>query len=1015
MFQQRKDTIIDNLEHNKNDLSPIGAPDTPILHLLNLINSHHDYVTLSSCSGRLSIFQCKADGTKGGKWIVCQHVPFDNFGNELDELYNKLIDVCTQYTNSNDVYGDVQYKFEPLILHVACSTLDAAQLLLNISLQSGMRNSGIVVTNQRYTVQIRCTLKIEQIIIDSTGTLYVDKPYLLFMMKQVNQKFILNQQKIDTLYNTISVQLFNKQLSFPSIGHSNEHKELVSNKGTDKQSVNNGDVIDLATLDTKSVPVICCTATVAPHVQKSCKQHNFNDITRKINRIPVSALSDTQLAVSNNWLALPMTSIAVQQLDKTNVLQLLELHSIVSDHDIIFTYVSADIVPHKHMKSMDRTPIVTNKPAILQHTIEQFITKHKLSSTLSQSLQQHKLKWEQLGDCALLPNTLFNTPEWSNTLTQLTNQQSSELYQSVARVLNVNRIAIQHRIIDRDIARHSQVVMLFGDNSVVRHKENGVIYNFDICNAMFSSGNSTEKLRQIQLCSNNNSDEIIVDLYAGIGYFTLPILKYATNVKHLYACEINDVSVQYLQQNMIDNHIDSTRYTIYAGDNRCNQQLELNVYNTADRILLGLLPTSNDGWPIALRCIKPTGGYLHIHANVVINLKHQYINDMMQQLYDMLHTLPDLHHDKRTLQIQVQHIETVKTYAPRVVHIVIDVQLGHNIVDDKSVPKSIHTQTSNHAISSSPLTRYSNPTSDQFWNHIFLQSKPCILSDIDIGSCTTQWSVDNLLSLHSEQIVSVHICPEQYMRFRPKNYTYKTMTLHDMLLRMVHDKSMCDKYYITSGERYYMRSIGDNPRKEVADIYQSFPELAKYITIPHILNNTNQFSTVLRISSPFTTLWIHYDICDNILIQISGSKLITLFPPSQVNNLYIDTAAHSSTSPISDIHNYDKLQYPLFQHALHNSITIQLSPGECLFIPSLWSHSVTSTDNISVAVNIFWKQLDLTMYESKDLYGNKDLLYGSQIINSMHKINELLQQLPVQGDYREFYRLRALNILNNTT
>lgn len=60
-----------------------------------------------------------------------------------------------------------------------------------------------------------------------------------------------------------------------------------------------------------------------------------------------------------------------------------------------------------------------------------------------------------------------------------------------------------------------------GDNGWVTHQENGIFYSFDATKCMFSSGNLSEKLRMAQL---DCRDEIIVDLFAGIGYFVLPFL-----------------------------------------------------------------------------------------------------------------------------------------------------------------------------------------------------------------------------------------------------------------------------------------------------------------------------------------------------------------------------------------------------------------------------------------------------------------------------------------------------------
>lgn len=54
------------------------------------------------------------------------------------------------------------------------------------------------------------------------------------------------------------------------------------------------------------------------------------------------------------------------------------------------------------------------------------------------------------------------------------------------------------------------------------------------------------------------------------------------------------------------------RCQIHFGDNR-----KLKLSNTADRVNLGLIPSSEEGWPIACQVLrKDVGGILHIHQNV---------------------------------------------------------------------------------------------------------------------------------------------------------------------------------------------------------------------------------------------------------------------------------------------------------------------------------------------------------------------------------------------------------------
>ena len=63
--------------------------------------------------------------------------------------------------------------------------------------------------------------------------------------------------------------------------------------------------------------------------------------------------------------------------------------------------------------------------------------------------------------------------------------------------------------------------ILVGNNGWFNHQENGILYSFDATKCMFSWGNPSEKLRMARLDCKN---EVVVDLFAGIGYFVLSFL-----------------------------------------------------------------------------------------------------------------------------------------------------------------------------------------------------------------------------------------------------------------------------------------------------------------------------------------------------------------------------------------------------------------------------------------------------------------------------------------------------------
>ena len=69
------------------------------------------------------------------------------------------------------------------------------------------------------------------------------------------------------------------------------------------------------------------------------------------------------------------------------------------------------------------------------------------------------------------------------------------------------------------------------------------------------------------ICDFSKGGETVVDLFAGIGYFSLPYLVHA-KAEFLHACEWNPAAVAALKKNMSINKIPDSSYQIHEGDNR---------------------------------------------------------------------------------------------------------------------------------------------------------------------------------------------------------------------------------------------------------------------------------------------------------------------------------------------------------------------------------------------------------------------------------------------------------------
>nr|XP_027087531.1 tRNA wybutosine-synthesizing protein 2/3/4-like [Coffea arabica] len=258
-------------------------------------------------------------------------------------------------------------------------------------------------------------------------------------------------------------------------------------------------------------------------------------------------------------------------------------------------------------------------------------------------------RWQRLGDIVVLPVTSFKDPAW--------NLVGKELWPVVAKSIGTDRLA-QQGLVASTGTRDSTLEILVGDNGWVEHRENGILYSFDATKCMFSWGNLSEKLRMARL---ECRDEVIVDLFAGIGYFTLPFLVRA-NAKLVYACEWNPHAVEALHRNLCANNV-ADCCVILEGDNRITAPK-----GVADRVCLGLLPSSEGSWITAVRALRSDGGVLHIHGNVKDTEEYLWTDHVSKSINSIARS------EGYSWEVSVVHVERVKWYAPHIRHLVADVQ-----------------------------------------------------------------------------------------------------------------------------------------------------------------------------------------------------------------------------------------------------------------------------------------------------------------------------------------------------
>ena len=126
----------------------------------------------------------------------------------------------------------------------------------------------------------------------------------------------------------------------------------------------------------------------------------------------------------------------------------------------------------------------------------------------------------------------------------------------------------------------------------------------------------------------------------------------------------------------------------------------------------------------------------------------------------------------------------------------------------------------------------------------------------------------------------------------------------------------------------------------------------------------------LLVDTPLVSLWVgnqsriaaHYDVTDNIACVAAGKRRFTLFPPNQLDNLYIgplDFTPAGQPASLVDFSDPDLVKHPKFAEAMQHAQVAELEAGDAIFIPSMWWHHVEGLSCFNVLVNYWWRQVDI--------------------------------------------------------
>lgn len=152
------------------------------------------------------------------------------------------------------------------------------------------------------------------------------------------------------------------------------------------------------------------------------------------------------------------------------------------------------------------------------------------------------------------------------------------------------------------------------DKTTTKYKESGCVFAVDVAQCYFSPRLSYERRRLAHLVK---PDEIVVNMFAGVGCFSMIIAK-AVRCK-VYSIDVNPVAVKYMEENVKVNRV-SDKVTPLQGDSK--DVVYARLRHVADRVLMPLPEKALEYLPSAVSALKQSGGWLHMY-----DFQHAYAQE----------------------------------------------------------------------------------------------------------------------------------------------------------------------------------------------------------------------------------------------------------------------------------------------------------------------------------------------------------------------------------------------------
>jgi lysine-specific demethylase 8 len=249
----------------------------------------------------------------------------------------------------------------------------------------------------------------------------------------------------------------------------------------------------------------------------------------------------------------------------------------------------------------------------------------------------------------------------------------------------------------------------------------------------------------------------------------------------------------------------------------------------------------------------------------------------------------------------------------------------------------------------SEVERVAAPSREAFFRDWVEPQRPVVVTGVvDTWPAFERWTPQFFKEKHGHLITPVaklhdrHVCRDPNVGF-----TYEDVEVRHAV----------DLVYGAPEPRYYM----------IAPLEGPLAALFEDVRQPEYLDGAARVRSRFWMSAAGTFSPLHRDFPDNLFAQVVGRKRFTILHRREARRVYRFSMLSKlpQISPV-DAENPDLDRYPRFRGA--QTLTVDLNPGELLYLPSAWWHQATSVD-ASMSINWWWARgIVRVLAEAADLW-----------------------------------------------